>query len=79
MFRMWRAEADAGGGIESAAGARGSAWVPVNLPVFKTGVSRVNPGSGRFDSDTLPPFVSLGQRLLSISGNRTARLRIRPL
>ena len=24
-------------------------------PVFKTGESRVSPGSGRFDSDTLPP------------------------
>ena len=29
----------------------------MNLPVFKTGVSRVNPGSGRFDSDTLPPIL----------------------
>jgi hypothetical protein len=29
---------------------------PLELPIFKTGVSRVHPGSGRFDSDTLPPF-----------------------
>jgi len=29
----------------------------VIIPVFKTGVSRVLPGSGRFDSDTLPPFI----------------------
>ena len=27
-------------------------------PVFKTGESRVSPGSGRFDSDTLPPMFS---------------------
>jgi len=29
----------------------------LDSPIFKTGVSRVLPGSGRFDSDTLPPFI----------------------
>jgi hypothetical protein len=31
----------------------------LDFPIFKTGVSRVLPGSGRFDSDTLPPVPSL--------------------
>lgn len=38
----------------------GSECAPVSVPVFKTGVSRVLPGSGRFDSDTLPPVPNVG-------------------
>jgi hypothetical protein len=36
-------------------------------PVFKTGESRVSPGSGRFDSDTLPPNVQLFDRTLILA------------
>jgi len=42
----------------------------VIIPVFKTGVSRVLPGSGRFDSDTLPPFIFSGLAILELAGIR---------
>jgi hypothetical protein len=37
-------------------------------PVFKTGESRVSPGSGRFDSDTLPPISTSLAKPFQLSG-----------